>query len=220
MFTHVDPPAFRYPAPVLKTADSGATWYETFDGKRAQRASKVVNDPFDPVAWYDMCGGQSDGKLVSTIINSIGTLTHKRIELYLRNEKAPKWNLPYVNAYFGGIQPLLDNITNVMCNEQPVYSPTLGIAGTIDCIADYKGVTSIIDFKTSTKPKLEKDILSYFLQTSLYSRIFEEMTGVKINQVAILMTVQGGQYKEFVKQTADYNDKLDAVLEKFRRSHS
>lgn len=220
MFTRVDPPAFRYPAPVLRTAPSGATWYETHDGKRAQRASKVVNEPFDPVAWYDMCGGQSDGATVSSIINGIGTLTHRRIELYLRNEPAPKWNLPYVNQYFGGIQPLLDNITNVMCNEQAVYSPTLGIAGTIDCIADYKGVTSIIDFKTSTKPKKESDILSYFLQTTLYSRIFEEMTGVKIDRVAILMTVSGGQYKEFLKDTADYDTKLDTVLQKFQEEQN
>ena len=192
MFTWTESPAFRYPAPVLRTAESGATWYETHDHKRAARASKVVGEPFDPKSWYDMCGGPEDGAAVSAIINKIGTLTHKRIELYLGGKPAPKWNLPYVNAYFGGIQPLLDNIDNVMCLEQAVYSPKMGIAGTIDCIAEYKGTNSIVDFKTSTKPKKDTEIIPYFLQTTLYARIWEEMTGQKIDQVAILMTVQVG----------------------------
>lgn len=124
-----------------------------------------------------------------------------------------------VNSYFGGIQPLLDNIDNILVCEQPVYSPVFGIAGTIDCVAEYNGALSIIDFKTSTKPKKETEILSYFLQTTLYARIFEEMTGIKINQVVILMTVQGGQYKEFVKQTQDYEAKLDEQIQKFRETN-
>jgi len=211
-FTWTEQPTFRYPPPVLKVADSGASWYETHDGKKAVRASKVVGDPFDPTGWFEMCGGQSDGQLVSTIINSLGTLTHSRIERYLRNQRAPKWNLQPVNAYFGGIMPLLENINNITCCEQPLYSPALGIAGTTDCIADYNGVRSIIDFKTSTKPKSEADCKNYFLQATLYARIWEEMTGEHISNFAILMTINGGQYKEFVKPTGFYDSQLDQVL--------
>ena len=205
---------FRYQAPVLRVAESGASWYETHNGRRAVRASKVVNKPFDPYGWYEMCGGQGDGKLVSEIINNLGTLTHSRIEKYLRNEKAPKWNLQPVNAYFGGIMPLLDNIDNITVCEQPLYSEKLNIAGTTDCIADYKGNRSVVDFKTSTKPKDEKDekVQAYFLQATLYARMWFEMTGERINHFAILMTVNGGQYKEFVKETADYDSQLDMVL--------
>lgn len=215
-FNWTEPPEFLYPPPTLKTAPSGASWYETHNGKKAVRASKVVQgSPFDPVAWFEMCGGQSDGQLVSNIINNLGTLTHSRIEKYLRNEQAPKWNLQPVNAYFGGIMPLLDNIDNITVCEQPLYSESLNIAGTTDCIGDYNGVRSIIDFKTSTKPKKESEILHYFLQCTLYARMWQEMTGEKIGNIAILMTVNGGQYKSFVKRTADYEFQLDAAIQKF-----
>lgn len=119
-------PTFRYPPPELVEFENGANYYKTHDGRKAARASKVVNEPFDPKKWYEMCGGQKDGAIVSSIINGIGTLTHKRIELYLKNFRAPKWNLWMVNSFFGGIQPLLDNIDNIVVCEQPVYSPTLG----------------------------------------------------------------------------------------------
>ena len=92
----------------------------------------------------------------------------------------------------------------------------LGVAGTTDCIADFDGELSVIDFKTSTKAKTESDIKNYFLQTTLYARMWAEMTGQKITQIAILMSINSGQFKLYKKNTADYETALDDALQKFR----
>ena len=210
-------PHFNYPAPVLRTADSGATWYETHDGRKAARASKVVGSPFDPTSWYAMCGGPKEGKLVNDVILSIGTLTHRQIEIFLRNDPLPTYSLRDVQEHFGRIMPLLQRISNIVALEQPLYSPTLGIAGTTDCIADFDGVLSVIDFKTSTKAKTESDIKNYFLQATLYARMWAEMTGQQITQIAILMSINSGQFKLYKKRTADYDSQLDEVLAKFQQ---
>lgn len=201
---------------MLRTAESGATWYETHDGRKAARASKVVQtEPFDPSAWYAMCGDQKHGRMVNDVILNIGTLTHRQIEIFLRNEKLPTYSLRDVQEHFGRIMPLLQRISNIVALEQSLYSPTLGIAGTSDCIADFDGELSICDFKTSTKAKTDKDIKHYFLQATLYARLWEEMTGQKINNIAILMSINSGQFKVFKKKTADYESQLDDALAKF-----
>ena len=188
---------------------------QPFGGRRAARASKVVGKPFDPTIWNEMCGGEYYCKLNSQIINNTGTLVHMNIERLINNQKLPQWSLPEVQGHFGRIQPLLQNISNVTCSEQILYSPTLGIAGTTDTIADYNGIRSIIDYKTSTKPKTDFDNNSYYLQATLYSRLWEEMTGEKIKNIAILMSVSGGQYKAFLKQTDEFDRKLDDALTRF-----
>lgn len=83
----------------------------------------------------------------------------------------------------------LGKIKNVIAIEKCLFSIKYGFAGTVDCIGEYNGVMSIIDFKTSTKLKQKRYITSYFLQAAAYSIAYEEMTGNKIDQLVIIIGV-------------------------------
>ena len=82
-----------------------------------------------------------------------------------------------------------DYINNVRALEYPLYSDAMRLAGTVDCVAEYEGVLSLIDFKTSKNRKSKEDITSYFLQTSIYSLMIQEMYGIKIDKLVILMAI-------------------------------
>ena len=97
-----------------------------------------------------------------------------------------------------------------------MYSVKLETAGTCDCIAEYKGELSIIDFKTSRKKKKDEWITDYYLQGTAYALMFEEMTGIKINQVVILISGEDGSVGEYIVKTADYTESLNEKLSLYK----
>ena len=120
------------------------------------------------------------------------------------------------STHLENLKPLLNNINNIKGLEVRLCSKTLGLAGTADCIAEYNGVPSIIDFKTAGKKKKESWIKKYFMQTTAYSLMWEELTGEKIDQIVILMTVEEGGRVEFIKQREDYVTDLNEIIELFK----
>ena len=91
---------------------------------------------------------------------------------------------------FNNFKPLLNRIKNIKCMEQHLYSDELKVAGQVDCIAEFDGCISIIDFKTSSKPKDIKNIWDYFMQASAYSYMFEDRTGIPIQDITILISCE------------------------------
>jgi len=89
------------------------------------------------------------------------------------------------------------------------------LAGTADCIAEYNGTLSIVDFKTNSKKKLESQIEDYFLQSTAYSIMFEELTGQTIEQIVILITCNDGNLQSFVKKSSDYSPLLSEKIQQF-----
>ena len=87
----------------------------------------------------------------------------------------------------------LDRIDNISYIETMLYSTNIGLAGQVDCIAEFDGVPSIIDFKTSSKMKKEEWIEDYFLQCTAYSLMYEELIGQPINDIVIIMAVENEQ---------------------------
>jgi hypothetical protein len=81
--------------------------------------------------------------------------------------------------------------------EQHLYSDDLKVAGQVDCIAEFDRCISIIDFNTSSKPKHEKHIWDYFMQASAYSYMYEDRTGIPIQDVTILISCQTGENQVF-----------------------
>jgi genome maintenance exonuclease 1 len=100
--------------------------------------------------------------------------------------------------------------------EAFLYSDKLQCAGQVDCIAEYDGKLSIIDFKTSRKPKKEEWITNYFIQASFYAAAFYERTGIAIKQGVIIITVDGSEPQVFKVNTFDYLQHFVAVREKYR----
>jgi genome maintenance exonuclease 1 len=105
-------------------------------------------------------------------------------------------------------------VDNIYAQECGLYSDKYKVAGRVDCIAEYDGKLSIIDFKTSSKERSDEWNESYYIQASAYAEMFEERTGIAINQVVILVVTEDGIVQEFVKNKTDYLPLLsDAIKE-------
>ena len=147
-----------------------------------------------------------------------GTATHEIIEKYLNNQSMHNISNSLLSkAHLDQLTPLLHNINNIRCTEIPLYSDKLRLAGTCDCIAEYNGKLSIIDFKTSRKQKREEWILNYFLQGTAYAQMYDHLTNITISQVVILISGEDGTVSEFIKNSEDYLDILQKRIEQFKK---
>ena len=145
----------------------------------------------------------------------IGTQSHQIIEDYLNNNLSlEEFDLLPI-AHFNNLKPYLENISDVVCIEQRMYSDKLRVAGTSDLIAKYNGELSIIDYKTKRKPQVEEYMYEYYLQTTCYAQMFEEVTGQKINQVVILVSSEKNTRQEFVKSCDEYLSPMKERIEKY-----
>lgn len=109
------------------------------------------------------------------------------------------------------MRKLVDRIDNIHCLETPLYSNFLQTAGTVDCIGEFDGKLSVIDFKTSSRVKGRDDIHNYFEQTAAYAVMFEELTGIPIGRLVILMAIDDEEPRVFI-------EKRDGWIAGFRRS--
>ena len=139
--------------------------------------------------------GEKTANRISRQSSSRGTNAHKIIERYISNEdNYINGSMPDSVELFKHIQPVLDKkIDNVRMIEGRLWSDEYKIAGTVDLIADWDGILSAIDWKTSLKhvnddhPKLEK----YKIQGTAYAKMFEERTGIEVPQIVVAIMVSG-----------------------------
>jgi genome maintenance exonuclease 1 len=142
--------------------------------------------------------GNEEANRISSKASARGTRIHQYCEDYLRGNifEADMFDLEMFNS----IKPLLDQIDNIHCLETPLWSDFLQVAGTVDCIAEFQGKLSVIDFKTSSKPKDRDDIHNYFMQTSAYAVAFEERTGIPVGRMVIIMAVDNDDPRWFIEK--------------------
>ena len=146
---------------------------------------------------------------------NIGTQSHKIIEDYLSSTLSlEEFDLLPI-AHFHNLQPYLENISDVTSIEQRMYSDKLKVAGTSDLIAYYNGELSIIDYKTKRKPQIDDYMYEYYLQTTCYAQMFQEVTNQKINQIVILVSSEKNTRQEFVKSCDDYIEPMKERIEKY-----
>jgi len=105
---------------------------------------------------------------------------------------------------WGTVVPELHNINNIRCLESGLYSDHLEVAGTVDCIAEYKGKLAVIDFKTSRKVKKREWISNYFMQCAAYSVAFEELTGIPVPKLVVIMGVDDNPVQVFEERRDDW----------------
>ena len=145
----------------------------------------------------------------------VGTQSHKIIEDYLSNNLSlEEFDLLPI-AHFNNLKPCLENISDVMCIEQRMYSDKLKVAGTSDLIAYYNGELSIIDYKTKRKPQIDDYMYEYYLQTTCYAQMFHEVTGQKINQIVILVSSEKNTRQEFIKTCDAYVEPMRERIENY-----
>jgi len=143
-----------------------------------------------------------------------GTSTHNLIENYIKGEPASDRSvLPL--GLFRLIKPYLDQINNIHMLETIMYSKELTIAGQVDCIAEFNGKLSVIDFKTANKERKEDWIHSYFLQTTAYAQMYKEHFGKEIEQIVILCACEDGAMQVWKKDPKDYMSALKEEIAYF-----
>lgn len=162
--------------------------------------------------------GEEYAKSVSNLAANQGQLLHSLCENYLYNKEIEIKNNPLLFHRFKRFTSVLKNINNVYCLEKMLYSLKLKIAGTVDCIAEYNNVLSIIDFKTSKREKLESEIEDYFLQTTAYAIMVYELFNIKITQIVILMSVDSEEPIVYIKNIKEYIPILRERIRKFYKS--
>jgi genome maintenance exonuclease 1 len=136
----------------------------------------------------------------------IGNQTHKLIENYLQDIASPRDAYRLLSiAHFQNLKGFIDGkVNNIRGVELKMWSDKLKLGGMSDCIAEYDGVLSIIDYKTKRSNVREEWLTDYFIQATAYSIMFEELTGVPVPQAVILVSSEKNQQEEFIVPTANY----------------
>ena len=151
--------------------------------------------------------GEEEANRISKKATSRGTNVHSMCEEYLNNEKLGVY-MPDAIEMFLSIKPYLNKINNIHYQEQALWSTQLGMAGRVDCIAEYEGELSVIDFKTSKRVKSHEDIEDYFWQTTAYALMYEELVGIPIHNLVIIMAVEDNKPLIFKQKTEDHIEGL------------
>jgi genome maintenance exonuclease 1 len=169
-------------------------------------------------AWKNRVG-EAEADKVSTRALANGNELHLIVEAYLDNKPLDKYKNPVALKLFEQMKPELHNITNIRAQEVQLYSENLGVAGRVDCLGEYKGVLSVIDFKSSRKRKTKSLVKGYFLQATCYAMMIEEldkMEKTKVDQIVILISAEDGTVVPFVEDKKQYIEKLMNVIEDYR----
>lgn len=219
-FIHRDDFDDSFECPEIQIID-GKRFYVTPDGNAYPSITTILSLQDKPglKKWREDVG-EKEAKRISQESMRIGTAVHQMCEIYLNNlvvklDKSEK----VIRDTFNRIRFLLGNIDNIVGTEITLYSDLLRVAGTADCIAEYNGVPSVIDFKTSRKPKKEEWIDDYYMQTFAYKLMFEEMTGVEIKQVVILIACVDQFDVQVFKKPASDSDKYLTKLIKIMKAN-
>ena len=203
-----------FECPEIKIID-GKRFYVTPDGNSYPSITTVLSLQDKPgIDKWKLNVGEKEAKRISKESMRIGTAVHQMAEFYLSNYiiKLKDEDKKIVDT-FNRLRFLLGNINNIVGVEIPLFSDLLRVAGTTDCIAEYNGQLSIIDFKTSRKPKKEEWIDDYYMQTFAYKLMFEEMTGIEIQQIVILVAcVESFDVQVFKKPAKDADEWLEKLV--------
>jgi genome maintenance exonuclease 1 len=159
--------------------------------------------------------GNVEADKITRRATSRGTDMHTLVEHHLKNEKLPEVQ-PLSDYLFKISKPALNRINNIYALEGSLYSKFLGIAGTVDCIAEFDGELSIIDFKTSAKPKPREWIDHYFVQCCAYACMLHELSGLSVKKFVIIMACENGEIEVYEERDkAKYVRLLTKYIKKF-----
>ena len=201
-------------------------FYETPDGKLYPSITTVLStrNKKGLFEWRKRVGDEVANYVARTSA-ARGTAVHHMCEDQLNNfptEWPDKWSehekkfLPF--CLFKQLEnKVLQKIDNIRSQECALFSNKYRVAGRVDCIAEYDGKLSIIDFKTSTKERNDEWNENYYIQASAYAEMFEEQTGTPIEQIVILVVTEDGAVQEFIKEKYDYIPLLVETIDNFTK---
>lgn len=205
MFNHVDH-GIVLPKLTRKTTPNGRKYF-TPEGNAYPSITTVLGilSKDAIIAWRNRVG-EAEANKISNQASTRGTAVHQLAEDYVDN--APDWSKGHMPANihtFNQLRPILDkHLDNIWMQEAFLYSDRLRCAGQVDCIGEWDGELTIIDYKTSKRPKKEEYVLGYFIQASFYAAAFYERTGIPIKKAVIAIAVDGDDPQIWKINTFDY----------------
>lgn len=216
-FNHVDH-GITLPKMTRKTTKKGRKYF-TPEGNAYPSITTVLSIlSKDSIMRWRKRVGEEEANKISHQAASRGTAVHKLAEDYIDN--VDDWDsgaMPNNIYSFSHLKNIIDDkLNNVWFQEEYLYSDKLKCAGQVDCIAEWEGQLSIIDFKTSRKPKKLEWITNYFIQASFYAAAFYERTGIPIKQGVILITVDHDNPQVFKINTHEYLAQFLDVRQKYK----
>lgn len=182
--------------------------YVTPEGNSYPSVTTVIGSMSDKTwlnEWKERVGEEQANRTAGHSANR-GTAVHLLCEKYILNQEFNlKREMPLNKKIFFQMKDLLIDVDNIYCSESRLYSDKLKVAGTVDLVGQYKGIDSIIDFKTSTTLKSREDIDNYFIQVATYSYMFWERTGILCKQLVILIGLEEGNKGQiFIDKTSNW----------------
>lgn len=213
MFTHIP---YEYPKLERITSTDGTRVYQTPTGEKYPSVTTVTGllKKKQILEWRKAVGEAAANEISSKAARR-GTRIHTLCEKYLSNQEIS--SNYFDQEMWDRFKPGLNGINNIWALEQPLYSDHLQIAGTVDCVAEYEGKLSVIDFKTSRKVKSRDDIHDYFIQCSAYAVAFEERTGMPVSRIVILMAVDDEEPLVFTERRDNWIDEFKRLREEYRK---
>jgi genome maintenance exonuclease 1 len=203
MFKHQDVPF----VPIERETIEGVRYYKVFGTEELVKMPSITS----VISWRNRDKfkkwrakvGEKEANNITRKATHRGTDAHTLIEEYLNNSDTFTDVLPLSQFLFKQAKPDLNRIDNILCQETALYSTELGIAGSVDCIAEFDGELAVIDFKTSKAPKPREWIEDYFVQCAAYACMLYEMKGLIVKKFVIIMTCENGEveiYEEYDKK--------------------
>jgi genome maintenance exonuclease 1 len=202
------------------TTINGKRHYLTEDGALPSITSVLSVLSRAGIAEWRKRVGEAEANRISTQAARRGTNVHQMCEDYLNNELEEKKFLPHERAMFAGIKRQLDERVGIVyTQETPLYSKYLGVAGRVDCIAEFDGRLSVIDFKTAGKLKEKRYIENYFQQAAAYCVMFEERTGIPVDKIVIMIAVENEDNAQvFIEKRDNWIADLQETIKIFNKS--
>lgn len=202
-----------------KTTSSGRK-YQTPTGKQYPSVTTVLSILSEEAIqkWRARVGAEEANK-ISHRAATRGTAVHEIIEKYLDNDPQFKEGyMPNIISDFMDVKQILDErVGTIYAQECPLYSDYLKIAGRVDCVAEFDGKPSIIDFKTSRKTKKKSWIENYFIQESAYAIMWEERTGMPITQLVTIISVDNEDSQVFIEHRDNWDTKLLETIDEYKK---
>ena len=204
---------------------NGSRHYIVEDGKHYPSVTTVLGknpDKLKGLSQWRKRVGSDEANKISTQSSRRGTRVHSIVEDYLNNNLNGQYDdNPLGLDMFTMIQPTLDDrLDNIHAQEVALYSDHLGVAGRVDCVAEFDDKLSVIDFKTSGKLKKREWVYDYFKQASAYSIMWEERTGMPIVQLVVLIMVEGDNPQIFVEHRDNWTESLLESINYYKREYA
>lgn len=211
------------PVTINREVVDGTRFYRTPTGNLYPSVTTVLSTMVKKglVEWRESVGNEKADRVMRSAATR-GTGTHQVCEDYLlNNEQYLKGAMPTSISLFKQIQPYIDKyVGKVYGVEIPLYSDVLKTAGTCDLLCQMHGINAVVDFKTSTRGKKIEQIQNYFYQATAYAIMAEEIYGITIPSIVILISTEEEGLQYFVEQTGKYREIVTSFFQNYSCNNS